>query len=346
MMNIYGDEAGFTGGDLLEKVQPYFVYATVCMDDNELYEVKDFIYRSCQIQGEEIKGKNLVKSAEGQILIPELFKRYASKFRLVMHEKKYALACKIVDHAIEPFINNNEYFYKSKLNHFIATGLYLSFILKKDSAEGLFKEFLNILRGKKKFEAESLIPLESDNPLFSWFMDIVLKDPQKIIDDIEESNGKVSIDVLDLYTTSLLGLLSEWGKQDKTLQVYCDKSKVFDQSRAIKLIHEIGLQGKRHEVLDTTVGFKLTDQIKQLDSKKSFGIQLADVIASSVFYSLKNHKEEFSKDILAMVEQNCLCTPNSFCVVNRIQELEDHFNEKRSEYLKFMNLVYKSVMER
>ena len=49
-MKIYCDESGYTGADLLEVAQPYFVYSGVKLDDKTTKEIKDYVYKNYNIQ--------------------------------------------------------------------------------------------------------------------------------------------------------------------------------------------------------------------------------------------------------------------------------------------------------
>jgi hypothetical protein len=105
-MNVYFDESGYTGGDLLEKAQPYFTYSALRISNKKLQEIKEFIYKNYKVQGEEIKGKYLVNSSKGQKLLLTVFENYSSYVRIVFHDKKFALACKIVEYGIKNKLPN------------------------------------------------------------------------------------------------------------------------------------------------------------------------------------------------------------------------------------------------
>src|SRR5882672_9196151 len=62
IMNIFCDEAGFTGNNLLDAEQDIFVYATVATPVEIARERVERIIRDCRLQGKELKGSRLVRS--------------------------------------------------------------------------------------------------------------------------------------------------------------------------------------------------------------------------------------------------------------------------------------------
>jgi hypothetical protein len=344
LMKIYCDESGYTGGDLLEANQPYFVYSAVNFTDKELIEIEDFVRKNYQVQGNEIKGKQIINSVAGRKVIKYLFENYSKKVRVVYHNKKYALAAKIVEYGIEPFLKSNYQFYKTGLNTFIATGLYASFLIKGETAERLFKDFLLILRGKIKLSKSLLGSYRKEEPLFEWLLDIISSDPKIILDEIESEDSKIDKWILDLTMTSLLGLLSEWGKKGKELEVVCDNSKVFIDNPVFEGINNIGLNKKRKKILGASIGYELKDKITTDSSDNNFGVQVADIFASSVYYCLKNIHEDFSKDIMKIVWKDCVCKPATFCVVPDLNAKRKDFVKNKDFFYGFMQMIYFDVM--
>ena len=96
-MKIFCDESGYTGADLLEVVQPYFVYSGVMLTKKHTQEIKDYIYKNYKIQNEEIKGKLLMGNSKGQKIALHIFDKYGHLARIVFHDKKYVLAAKIIE---------------------------------------------------------------------------------------------------------------------------------------------------------------------------------------------------------------------------------------------------------
>ncbi len=343
--NIYCDESGYTGRDLLSTTQPYFVYSACYLEEDVLQEIKKLIGKYRIEQGQEVKGIQFVNTSKGQKAIKELFDNFSEYFKVVYHEKNYALASKIIEYGVEPMLRSNMDFYQSKLNEFLALGLYLSFILKKDSAPDTFRKYLEILKGKKAFANSELFDLSSGNPLFEWLDHIISFDPQLLQDEIEMEQGRVGKESLDLVVPSILGLLSEWGKAEQPLSVLCDDSNVFKNNIGMGYLNGMG-SGKRSKFLTSEIGYKLAHEIKLGDSKKNYGLQLADLVSSSVFFAMNNLEKDFSRELFDFVGSNCLCTPNSFCIVNRAVENHNIFEERKEYYFKFMKIIYEELVHR
>jgi len=345
-MKIYCDESGYTGADLLERSQPYFVYAGVNLNDQITKEIKNYIYSNYQIQNDEIKGKLIVNSSKGRKVIYHIFKNYGKYARIVFDDKKYALAAKIIEYGIEPFLSSNYIFYTSKLNEFLATGLYASFITKDESAESLFADFLLVMRGKISFEESSFNSLSKDNPLIEWLLDIMTNNPEVILDEIKTSEGNPEKWILDLTMTSLLGILTDWSKNGEKLDVTCDNSKVFIDNPVVESFNKMGLIGSRADFLGVKLGFNLVGEIKNADSKDFVELQIADLFSSTVFYCLKNQESKFSKDIMKIVLKDSLCTPETFCVMPKINSYKEEFDEKKYYYYSLMYSIYQDIMTR
>jgi hypothetical protein len=94
---IYCDEAGFTGNNLLNPDQPYFVYASVLLDPNEARETVERIMKNYHVQGSELKGRNLVKYNKGRKAITEILEKFSNSVCLCVFQKKYNLACKFLN---------------------------------------------------------------------------------------------------------------------------------------------------------------------------------------------------------------------------------------------------------
>lgn len=337
-MKIYCDESGYTGTDMLGSIQPYFVYAGVKLDDVLSAEIKDYIYLNYKIQNGEIKGKNFVKSPQGRKVIKYIFENYSKHARVVFHDKKYTLSARIIEYGIEPYLTSNYQFYVTKFNEFLATGLYASFITKDVSAERLFKEFLLILKGKKSFEESELKELNAENAVVDWVIKTSMHDPEIIINEIAEE-GKVEKWILDLTMTSLLGILTDWSKNEEQLEVICDNSKVFVDNPVFDNFNDIGLSNARAEFLGVPLGFGLKKKIETGDSKEFFGLQIADLFSSTVFYCLNNKETEFSKSILRIVLKDCICTPQSFCVMPKTKPNLYEFEKNKPLYLTMMQSI-------
>jgi hypothetical protein len=92
---VFCDESGMTGNDLLDANQAFFTFAGVAMSFERAEEVVRRLLRDHRLQGNELKGKNLVKSASGRRAIASLISEARDEVHLVVHHKKYAWSRKI-----------------------------------------------------------------------------------------------------------------------------------------------------------------------------------------------------------------------------------------------------------
>ena len=63
---IYCDESGFTGPNLSDGEQPFFVYTSVAISEALASEILAKVNKDFKLQSQEIKGRVLVKSSRGQ----------------------------------------------------------------------------------------------------------------------------------------------------------------------------------------------------------------------------------------------------------------------------------------
>ena len=94
---IYCDEAGYSGNNLFDKHQPHFVYSSVAVDPDEAEEVVKQTIRDFGLQLDELKGSKLVKTKRGKDAVTHILEKYASKSRVFVSEKRYALAAKFFE---------------------------------------------------------------------------------------------------------------------------------------------------------------------------------------------------------------------------------------------------------
>jgi len=313
-MIIYCDESGYSGDNLLEAEQPFFVYSDVYLSDNEINEIHSIIQKNYHVQSNELKGKDLVKTGRGKNIIKEIFFRYSKSARIIYVNKKYALAAKIFEYAIEPLLSGNSKYYGMGFHKFISIYLYTYLSTKKQEAEDLFVNFLGILRGKKIEELFSINPNVMPDYVCKMILEIAAKNAKAIYEEIT-TGGEIDKWILDLTMTSLMGILTEWNKSKTPLKVVCDESNLFLNNPIFERLNEIGLNDSSAMFLGTKIGFHLTEPIILEASKSSLGIQIADIFSSTVNYSLKNPHLDFSKYILARVHNNSLCSPNTWCIV-------------------------------
>ena len=133
-----------------------------------------------------------------------------------------------------------------------------------------------------------------------------IKKEIELLRDMEDRPGWE----LELSVPSVNYLLAEWGEKRGALDVHCDRSKpihsdllsdfsVFNQmiGRREKFYFPVGQQDS------PSVIYNLAGPIQLEDSQNCPGIQIADVIASSVAYALNNPDDGSSQEWLELAEE-------------------------------------------
>ena len=110
---------------------------------------------------------------------------------------------------------------------------------------------------------------------------------------------------LELSQTSVHWLLAYWSEKFEVLDAYCDESKPIESNREV-FDQFIGRKDKAYIQLGEhqcpSVVYNLSRSINLVDSKQFPGVQLADVLASSLAYALKNKTEDFSQECLSLAK--------------------------------------------
>ncbi|MGS4430693.1 DUF3800 domain-containing protein [Serratia marcescens] len=98
--------------------------------------------------------------------------------------------------------------------------------------------------------------------------------------------------ILNLTTTSLFNLLADWGQRYEQVNAICDNSKPLAKNKDFYDVMiqrtERKYQMVRGQKLPMT--FNLANEIIFSDSKETYGIQIADVIAATSIYMLNVNK--------------------------------------------------------
>lgn len=331
MKNLFFDESGYTGSNLLDKDQPFFCY--LGLDSTpELEQIFLDLKRKYNYSGKEVKGTNVVKHNAGQELLRALWPFCAERTKYFLADKKYALAAKLFEYVYEPvFADHNVIIYNSGFHIFMANFLYKYFVRSNASAESIFINFQDFIKGKKQIDfVNSINPIPtSDDPLYNFFNFCQIY-KNKIASDITFDEPFDSW-ILDITDTGLFCLLTEFeGDGIEPLHVICNESKPLAVFKDF-LDTEIGdtrklyveIRGQKHRL-----NFNLAGKIETKSSKNCISLQIVDFLAASVMYTT-NHDDEFSKDIWNFAK-NSMAADVSILPVGKTEysqiELDAYFN--------------------
>ena len=312
VQNVYLDEAGHTGGNLLDPDQPVFVYSAVAIDEKQAAAIHSEAISRFGINAEELKGSHLIRRPRGQAAISWVLERTSAQTRVVVIDKEYALAGKFFEYVFEPVLAaGSSLFYGIDFHRFIAMIVYLHFRTGDAHAKNLLENFQQMMRSTDAELLGSVLStegfgMEESDPLTDilTFGNCHLDRIQSEIDGLS-SLGSAPGWALELSTTSVNWLLASWAEEFAGLQVYCDNSK----SIAADLDFFANFVGRIDKAYlwfgsrdNPSYVYNLERPVRLVDSKRFPGVQIADVWASAVAYAFNHPNEEVSDNWLATAE--------------------------------------------
>ena len=302
--NLYFDESGFTGANLVDPEQPWFVYVGVALEEEYAYAIRTEAYSRFRLQAPELKGAKLVKTTKGRKAISWILETVCQYARAVVADKRYALAGKFFDYMVEPIVSErNAVFYEIDFHKFVATHLAIGSQVDRNHQD-LLMVFSKMMRKLDPAELENVFcvwkKLNESSPigqLYNFSAHHRARIESELI--TARSTGPMANWLLELTGTALYCLLCYWGETDGSLNVYCDNAKPLVASTEF-FDEFMGRSDKGYVQLSSappsSVIFNLNKPISLVDSRRSYGIQLADVLASTLAFTLKRPDEPISKE--------------------------------------------------
>ena len=298
IQTIYCDESGFTGTNLSDEDQPYFVYSSLALNPERAGELVSQVTRDFRLQSNEIKGHKLVKTQQGRKALSFLLSECLTSSQSVVFEKKYVLACKIYEYILEPALaEKNWIFYDLKFHKFVSTLLYAELRTESASAEALFSSFERYMRSQS---AEGLDPLFAHRTAKRRSRSVAREivtfwhAQQKAVGEeltTIKSTGPIGKWTLEVTDTALYSLLCYWGQKFDQLDVFCDESKPLSTYLKANLFAAmVGREDKQFVTVANErhcVTFNLLRPVALVNSKETPGIQVADAVAASLAFALK-----------------------------------------------------------
>lgn len=311
MSTIYFDEAGYTGSDLTNAYQPYFVVGSACFTDEEISQIETDL----QLAGKkELHFKELYKKSSGQnkilkVLMHPLVDDKHIKFGVA--DKRFCIYAQIVDTLVETLaFSIGQNLYANRGNLILANCLYVFAINHPNQTivKKFERAFVRMIRTQdddsiEEFYAFTTIlqSLPDTNDSFKDALNMVLA--TKAITKDSFTNDPFYLDnTLSIFTD----LINVWYKDTGIIM-----NVKFDDSDPMKSRIDIITKLKDLKNKTQIVGPKEREHIYPLpvgefelvDSNDYLGIQIADLIASAFnFIHLnKNPKhEEFRKKLATM----------------------------------------------
>lgn len=285
---IYCDESGFTGNNLLDDKTPFFAYATVAVNDEEAKVFVEQVLKDYRIQANELKFQKLVKYSRGRQAITHILDSFSTRAKVAVNNKKYNLACKFYEYIFEPTISSqNSIFYNLGFHKFISHVLYLHFEQKSEYAEDIFNDFYSMMRFDNDRDLNyvfCVLNLQDISPPLDLIRRFCVRQRETINVELDRLKGTgVGKWILELTNSALFSLLCEWGQEFHQLDVFCDMSKPLQEQMEIfnamvarkdKIFMEVA--GYKH-----AMSFNLLNVPQMVESQIYPGIQIADIFAGA-----------------------------------------------------------------
>jgi len=351
IQEIYCDESGFTGNNLLDRATPYFAYATVAVSHEEAMVFVERVIKDYQVQGNELKFQNLVRHSKGRQAITHILQAFSTRAKVLVNDKKFSLACKFYEYIFEPTVaSKNTIFYNINFHRFISNLLYSHLQGESEYAEKIFEDFYNLMKTKDDDELlylfSSIAP-PSISPLLDTVRTFCIHQREVINAELDSLKGTgVGKWILDLTHSSLFALLSEWGQEYDQLHVFCDASKPLKEQTDVyqamvnneeKIFMELCEQ-------ENVITFNLTGLPQLVGSQSYPGIQIADIFAgASTFVFRENLKDNpsYPNDWILHL-QNCLSGKS---VIPDFEYLDIESLDVKRNYLLLEELTNRSIIK-
>ena len=312
IQTFYFDEAGFTGNNLLDPAQPVFVYAGVAIDEGHASRIHSEALSRFQINAQELKHKNLIRHKRGRKAISWILDQSSSYSRVMAADKEYALAGRFFEYIFEPVLaSHNSLFYAIDFHKFIATNLYIFARAGDTHVKEALRSFSEMMRSMDPAQLESVLfhlDYEEESGLMGKILAFALCHRKVIESEISRMAGASYAEAdwrLELSMTALHWLLASWGEEYEVLDVFCDKSKPIQEAQWLFEAF-IGREDKAYIQLGNqrspSIIYNLLRPINLVDSKESHGVQIADILSSSLAYAYKNPDDDLSKEWLKIIE--------------------------------------------
>lgn len=300
---IYCDEAGYSGNNLFDEQQPHFVYSSVAVDPHEADEVVNQTIKDFRLQLDELKGSKLLRTQRGKAAAIHILENYVDYSKVFVCEKRYTLAAKFFEYIFEPVLaSKSSIFYGIRFHRFISNLIYLHFLAQDSFSEKLLLDFQETFRSQEFERFEEILQIGATDRDISEYLRGILTfaecHKKAILAELrflrEEEATKNY--VLELSITALFSLLASWGEDIQGMEVYCDDSQPI-VTQADYLDAMIGREDRVYYHIggrQQPLTFNLAQPIQVVNSKLFPGVQIADVVASSIAFVYKNPTDDFS----------------------------------------------------
>ncbi len=304
--NIYCDDAGFTGDNLLNVDQPYFAYSAIAIDPEDAAGLVADLRARFRIGDPEIKGMALYQRAYALDAISWLLNELGERASVAVSDKLYSLACKFFEYVFEPVLAPNSLFFYERGFHLHIANVIWAHLVRGDMSTkriaGRFETLMRRRRGEPQRFFEPLGATGQPDPIdaIQRFAHACRPQIEKEMDGLADENGRVKW-VLDLSFSSAKSVLCTMGERFGALNVMFDDSKplmayrdFFDGFVGRTEIPSMTLRGRTAPLI-----FNLAKPVAFGSSKTEPGLQLADLVASFSALASRDRETTRGREILS-----------------------------------------------
>lgn len=299
---LYFDEAGYTGADLTNKEQQFFTLASTNLIEDEIRYIKEGI--GYEKWGKELHFKSMYSNPHGRDMLKKVFSHpllNKDHIKLSYALKRYCIYAQIVDVLIETFYyEHGTNIYIGAKNLLLSNGLYDFAILhpNQDLIHEFEQNFVTMVRTSSVESIASfyrttdklLLNAETDD----MFKELLSEIPQTIITIRDALN--VSSFHMDLTIPLFSESIQKWYEEKgKIYDVVFDSSEPFFAN--LELLESLkAMEGKQSKVGygDNKHVYPLPiGNLSIAKSHEEFGIQLADLYASALYFILTPRNDKY-----------------------------------------------------
>ncbi|HLO46001.1 MAG TPA: DUF3800 domain-containing protein [Leadbetterella sp.] len=316
---IYIDESGNTGQDLLNEEQKVFVLASNNFSIDALNELSLLFSNNSELHFYKLKNSEQGRAA----LIKFINHPLISEENIIcsIDHKELCTVGQLVDQIMEPvFYDNGIDIYKNGYNISLTNVIFHfgNFYWDKALFKDLLNSFLKMMRTKtpdsvSDFYEKIVILYHLDTTIHNEILDPLISSRY----NIENVLGNVNKFTIDNTLSSFYVLCDLWHKKtDKKLNIFHDNSKQISHYKEYieftKTLdipkQEIGF-GNRKMTFPTQI-----ESLELVDSQNHLGVQISDLIASTLTFMFNNKKIKHEKFVNEIKKSRLLNLHNSHTI--------------------------------
>jgi Protein of unknown function (DUF3800) len=296
---IYIDESGNTGQDLLNEEQKVFVLASNNFSNKDLNELSLLFNNNSELHFYKLKNSEQGRSSIIKFINHPLITE--KNIICSIDHKELCTIGQLVDQIMEPvFYDNNIDIYKQGYNISLTNFIFHfgNFFWDNSLFRELLNSFLKMMRTKTSesiddfyeniiilYHLDTTIHKEILDPLINsrYNIENILRNVNKFTIDVTLSGFYVLCDLWYKKTNNKLAIFQDNSKQISHYKEYIEFTKSLNIPK-----QEIGF-GNRKMTFPTQI-----ESLELVDSKNHLGVQISDLIASTLtfMYNNKNMKQE------------------------------------------------------